>query len=176
MLRTVFRIRNLGLLAIVGSLFGALLMFLIGSVEVVEAFLLFFRIGHALVPGQETREAIATVLSSLDSFLLGFIMLYFAFGLFKLLSLSVSEYWKERVGEIQIPPHLEFNTLEDMKLAILTVIVVSLSVDMLKEALVRVEPVELSDLFLPVAIVSVALSIRLIRSADRSDKDDEEEK
>lgn len=169
MLTAVFRIRNLGLLAITGSLLGALLMFLMGSVEVIEAFLLFFRIGHPSIPGQETREAIATILSSLDNFLLGFIMLYFAFGLYKLLAFSVSERWKDRFGAVEIPPHLEFNSLAEMKVAILTVIVVSLSVDMLREILLRVDPVEPSDWFLPVAIVAVALSIRLIGNGDKND-------
>ena len=74
MLRALFRIHFMALLAVIGSLLGSLLLFLIGASEVYEAFLLFFGFGHPAVPGEEITEATATVLSSLDRFLLGFVL------------------------------------------------------------------------------------------------------
>jgi len=77
MLGAIFKIHYMALLAIFGSLLGSLLLFLIGAYEVYEAFLLFFGFGHPSVPGQEITEATATILSALDSFLLGFVLLYY---------------------------------------------------------------------------------------------------
>ncbi|MCP4166222.1 MAG: hypothetical protein GY759_10055 [Chloroflexi bacterium] len=46
MLRAIFKMHFMAVLAIIGSLFGSLLLFLIGAFEVFEAFLLFFGFGH----------------------------------------------------------------------------------------------------------------------------------
>jgi hypothetical protein len=86
LLRALFKIHFIAILANDGSLLGSLLLFLIGAYEVYEAFLLFFGFGHPSVPGGEITEATAKILSSLDSFLLGFVMLYFAYNLFFLLT------------------------------------------------------------------------------------------
>ena len=61
MLRAIFKVHFMALLAIIGSLFGSLLLFLIGAYEVVEAFLLFFGFGHPSVHGGEITEATATI-------------------------------------------------------------------------------------------------------------------
>jgi hypothetical protein len=102
MLRAIFKIHLMAILAIIGSLLGSLLLFLIGAYEVYEAFLLFFGFGHPSVPGGEITEATATILSSLDSFLLGFVLLYFAYNLFFLL--TYPEQREDRFGPIKMPP------------------------------------------------------------------------
>lgn len=160
MLQNVFRIRYVAVLAVVGSLLGAMLMFLIGLYEVFEAFLIFFGFGHPTVPGKEALEATATILSSLDSFLLGFILLYFAYNLFFLL--TSPEQREQRFSRIKMPPAFEVESLEEMKKTILIVIVVSLSVFLLKVNMLSVESFEWADLFTPISIVAVALAIKLI--------------
>lgn len=160
MLQNVFRIRYVAVLAVVGSLLGAMLMFLIGLYEVFEAFLIFFGFGHPTVPRKEALEATATILSSLDSFLLGFILLYFAYNLFFLL--TSPEQREQRFSRIKMPPAFEVESLEEMKKTILIVIVVSLSVFLLKVNMLSVESFEWADLFTPISIVAVALAIKLI--------------
>jgi uncharacterized membrane protein YqhA len=160
MLQNFFRIQYLAILAVVGSLLGAMLMFLVGLYEVYEAFLLFFGFGHATVPGMEITEATATILSSLDSFLLGFILLYFAYNLFYLLTFP--EQREKQFGGIKMPPAFKVESLDEMKKTILVVIVVSLSVFLLKENMLSVEGFEWTDLFTPISIVAVALAIKLI--------------
>ena len=129
MLRAIFKIHFMALLAIIGSLLGSLLLFLIGAYEVYEALLLFFGFRHPYVPGGEITEATATVLSSLDSFLLGFVLLYFAYNLFFLLTFP--EQREDRFGPIKMPPALHVESLDKMKKTILVIIVVSLSVFLL---------------------------------------------
>lgn len=160
MLQSMFRVHYAAMLAIIGSLLGSMLMFLIGLYEVWEAFLLFFGFGHPTVPGKEIVEATAIILSSLDSFLLGFILLYFAYNLLYLLTFP--EQREKHFNQIKMPPALKVESLEDMKKTILIVIVVSLSVFLLRENMLSVDGYEWTDLFTPLSIVSIALAIKLI--------------
>lgn len=164
MLRAMFKIHFMAVLAIVGSLLGSLLLFVIGAYDVYEAFLLFFGFGHPSVPGQEITEATATILSALDSFLLGFVLLYFAYNLFFLLTFP--EQREDRLGSIRMPPALHVESLDKMKKTILVIIIVSLSVFLLKENLLNVDGYEWTDLFVPLSIVAIAVAIRLINFED----------
>jgi len=155
----------MAILAIIGSLLGSLLLFLIGAYEVYEAFLLFFGFGHPSIPGRETTEATATILSSLDSFLLGFVLLYFAYNLFFLLTFPGQR--EKRFSVIKMPPALHVESLDKMKKTILVIIiVVSLSVFLLKENMLNVDEYVWTDLFVPLSIVAIALAIRLINFED----------
>jgi uncharacterized membrane protein YqhA len=127
----------MALLAIIGSLLGSLLLFLIGACEVFEAFLLFFGFGHPSIPGGEITEATATILSSLDRFLLGFVLLYFAYNLYFLLTFP--EQREDRFGPIKMTPALHVESLDKMKKNILVIIVVSLSMFLLKENMLNVD-------------------------------------
>lgn len=164
MLRFLFKIHYLALLAVIGSLLGSLLMLMAGAHEVYEAYLLFFGFTEPTVPGRETVEVSAIILSSLDSFLLGFILLYFAYNLFYLITFP--EERENRFGSIKMPPGLKVETLGEMKKNILIVIVVSLSVFLLRENLLSVEGYSWTDLFIPLSIVSVALAVKLIDFTD----------
>ncbi len=164
MLRTIFKIHFMALLAVIGSLLGSLLLFIVGAYEVYEAFLLFFGFGHPSVPGQEITEATATILSSLDSFLLGFVLLYFAYNLFYLLTFP--EQREDRFGPIRMPPALHVESLDQMKKTILVIIIVSLSVFLLKENLLNEDGYVWTDLFVPLSIVAIAAAIKLIDFGD----------
>jgi uncharacterized membrane protein YqhA len=164
MLRVIFKVHMMALLAIVGSLLGSMLLFLMGAYEVYEAFLLFFGLGHTSVPGAEITEATATILSSLDSFLLGFVLLYFAYNLYFLLTFP--EQREDRFGPIKMPPALHVESLDKMKKTILVIIVVSLSVFLLKENMLNVDGYVWTDLFVPLSIVAIAVAIKLIAFDD----------
>ena len=164
MLRVIFKVHFMALLAIVGSLLGSLLLFLIGAYEVYEAFLLFFGFGHPSVTGAEITESTATILSSLDSFLLGFVLLYFAYNLYFLLTFP--DQREDRFGPIKMPPALHVESLDKMKKTILVIIVVSLSVFLLKENMLNVDGYVWTDLFVPLSIVAIAVAIKLIAFDD----------
>jgi|GEM_PF-2015827 len=164
MLANFFRIHYMAVLAVIGSLFGSLLLLLIGAYEIFEAFLLFFGLGHPAVPGEELTEAVATVLSALDSFLLGFVLLYFAYNLFFLV--TYPEQREKRFGPVKMPPSMKVESLGQMKKGILIIIVVSLSVFLLRENMVSVEQYEWTDLYVPLSIVAVAVAIKLINFDD----------
>ena len=161
MLANFFRIHYMAILAVIGSLFGSLLMLLVGAYDVFEAYLLFFGFGHPTVPGKEMTEATATVLSALDSFLLAFVLLYFAYNLYYLLTFP--DQREQRFGVIRMPPGLQVESLGQMKKTILIIIVVSLSVFLLRENMISIDQFEWTDLYVPISILAIAAAIRLIK-------------
>lgn len=164
MLGNLFRIHILAILAVVGSLVGSILLFVIGTYEMVEAILIFFGIGQPVAVGDEATKAVATTLSALDNYLIGFVLLYFAYNLYFLI--TYPEQRERHFGSIKMPPSLELESLGQMKKTMLTLIVVSLSVFLLKEVMRSVDQYEWADLFIPLSIVAVAAAIKMIKFAD----------
>lgn len=126
--------------------------------------MLFFGFTEPIIPGKEITEVVAIVLSALDSFLIGFVLLYFAFNLFFLITFP--EQRERRFGLIKMPPALKVESIDQMKKTILVIIVVSLSVFLLKENMINIEQYEWTDLYVPLSILAVALAIKLINFDD----------
>ena len=164
MLAFFFRIHYMAALAIIGSLLGSLLMFLIGAYDILEAYLLFFGFGHPTIPGKELTEVTSIILSALDDFLLGFVLLYFAYNLFYLLAFP--DQRENKRYAIRMPPGLQVETLGQMKKTILVIIVVSLSVFLLRENMISLDHFEWVDLYEQLSIVAIAVAIKLIRFDD----------
>jgi uncharacterized membrane protein YqhA len=159
MLSTLFRIHYVAIVAVIGSLFGAILMMFIGGYNVVLAFVTALGIGEGLFTLGSTTEATGLILESIDNFLLGFILLYFAYSMYYLVTLPEE---RRKLGQVKIPSGLRVETLDEMKRTILVVIVVSLSVFLLQEITVTETHFEIPDLFVPLSILAVALAVRLI--------------
>ena len=164
MLAFFFRIHYMAALAIIGSLLGSLLMFLIGAYDILEAYLLFFGFGHPTIPGKELTEVTSIILSALDDFLLGFVLLYFAYNLFYLLAFP--DQRENKRYAIRMPPGLQVETLGQMKKTILVIIVVSLSVFLLRENMISLDHYEWVDLYVPLSIIAIAVAIKLIKFDD----------
>jgi uncharacterized membrane protein YqhA len=164
MLAFFVRSHYMAALAIIGSLLGSLLMFLIGAYDILEAYLLFFGFGHPTIPGKELTEVTSIILSALDDFLLGFVLLYFAYNLFYLLTFP--DQRENKRYAIRMPPGLQVETLGQMKKTILVIIVVSLSVFLLRENMISLDHYEWVDLYVPLSIIAIAVAIKLIKFDD----------
>jgi uncharacterized membrane protein YqhA len=69
----------MAIIAVVSALGGALLLFLVGGYRTIEAFLIVLGLKDAI--GQENAQtAVIFSIESLDNFLLGFVILYFAYS------------------------------------------------------------------------------------------------
>ena len=172
MLSTLFRIHYVAIIAVAGSLFGAVLMMLIGAYHVTLAFAVALGIGEGLFTLGSTSEATGLVLESIDNFLLGFILLYFAYSMYFLVMLPEE---RRQLGQVKMPSALKVANLDEMKRTILIVIVVSLSVFLLQEVTIAEDSFSVPDLFVPVSILAVALAVRLIKwdiSGEASDDDE----
>ena len=174
MLTSVFRMHYIAVVAVIGSLFGAVLMMLIGAYHVVLAFVTALGIGEGSLTLGSTTEATGLILESIDNFLRGFILLYFAYSMYYLVTLPGE---RQKLGQVKAPSGLRVETLDEMKRTILVVIVVSLSVFLLQEITVAETLFEIQDLFVPLSILAVALAVRLIpwdTGGGRSDDDEGE--
>ena len=174
MLSSLFRIHYIAIVAVVGSLFGAILMMLIGGYHVILAFGVALGIGEGLFTPGSMSEATGLVLESIDNFLLGFILIYFAYSMYFLVTLPEE---RRQLGHVKMPSALQVANLDEMKRTILIVIVVSLSVFLLQEVTIAEGGFSVPDLFIPLSILAVALAVRLIQwdtSGPVSDDDQSE--
>jgi uncharacterized membrane protein YqhA len=162
MLRVLFRIRYVVVLAVIAALMGALLLILLGGLHTAEGFLLFVGLKAPKVAGNASLEIMVKVIESLDSFLLAFVLLVFAYSTYFLF--VHDEVDEERQKRIRMPAWLQVEDLDDMKKALLRVIMVLFSVYLLQLVFVEGTDLAWTTLILPASIVAIAISLKLVYS------------
>ena len=160
MIKTFFRIRYMTVLAVIAALLGAALLLLIGFFAVVDAFALFLGFEAPNVAGNETTEAVVSVIESLDNFLLAFVLIYFAYSIYFLFIRD--ERQAEQQDEIEMPAWLRVEDLGHMKRVLLEVILVLIAVFFLKLVFTEQEELAWTVLILPITIVAIAVSLKLV--------------
>ena len=111
MVSSLFRIHYIVIVAVVGSLFGAILMMLIGAYHVILAFGVALGVGEGLFTLGSMSEATGLILESIDNFLLGFILVYFAYSMYFLVTLPEE---RRRLGQVKMPSALQVANLDEM--------------------------------------------------------------
>ena len=156
MLRFLFGVRYLFVIAVVSLLVGTAVMLSIGAYEIYEAL-------HAvIVPAHpEVNESMLYVVESLDTFLIAFILLYFAYSVYFLTLASETD--PESVKNIPMPEWLKVQSLGEMKKTLLEVIVVALSLFWLRIVLIQTTEFQWTDLVLPASILAIAASVRIMK-------------
>jgi uncharacterized membrane protein YqhA len=156
MLRFFFGVRYLFVVAVVSLLVGTAVMLFIGAYEVYEA------LYAVIVPAHpEVNESMLYVVESLDTFLIAFILLYFAYSVY-FLTLT-SEKDPASVKNIPMPEWLKVQSLGEMKKTLLEVIVVVLSLFWLRIVLIQTTEFQWTDLVLPASILAIASSVRIMK-------------
>jgi uncharacterized membrane protein YqhA len=165
-METVFRARYLSAIAVVFGAIGAVLMFVIGAVSTVDAIVSYLG-GHEDKAFSSDAALAATVelVSALDQFLLGLVLLVFAHGVYSLWVVANAEAWDEERTRVRAPDWLNVTSVTDLKVKLLEVIAVLLAVLFLKGVLINPEIV-LADLVVPIAVVLFAWTVWLIRRAE----------
>ena len=154
-----FRIRYMAIIAVVSALAGALLLFLVGGFRTIEAFLIMLGLKDAI--GQENAQtAVIFIIESLDNFLLGFVLLYFAYSTYFLF--VAKEMSPEIREKVDMPTWLKVEDLGHMKRVLLEVILVLLAVFFLKLIIIENDALEWTVLIVPATIVAIALSLKLV--------------
>ena len=152
----LFNSRLIVLLAVIGSLGAAVLMFLRGALQIVAALGIF--IEHPMPshgePGGE--ELSVTLISSVDSFLFATVLLIFSMGVYELFISKIDP--ASRTADSR-PNWLAIYSLDDLKSAIGKVILMILIVRLFESAVEMKydEPIHLLWLGLSVIFVSGAL-------------------
>lgn len=164
-METIFRTRYLSVIAVIFSAIGAVLMFVIGAVTTIDAVLTYFG-GHEDKAFSSDAALSATVelVSSLDQFLLGLVLLVFAYGVYSLWVVADTSAWEGESPKIHVPDWITVTSVTDLKVNLVEVVAVLLAVLFLKGVLKN--PVtSWSDLVIPIAVVLLAWTVWLIRKA-----------
>lgn len=135
-------------------------MFIIGAVTTIKGIYTYF--GGGDVKAFSSDAALTTtidMITALDQFLLGLVLLVFAYGVYVL--------WlapDDGADQVQRPSWLRITTVTDLKVNLLEVIAVLLAVLFLKGVL-EDSVVTWPDLVVPLAVALFAAAIWLIRRA-----------
>jgi uncharacterized membrane protein YqhA len=161
----IFRTRYLSVVAVAFGALGAILMFVIGAVTTLDGFVTYFG-GHedSAFSSDAALGATVEIVSSLDQFLLGLVLLVFAFGVYSLWVVADSATWQAERSKLHAPDWLNVTSVTDLKVKLLEVVAVLLAVLFLKGVLKNPDTAW-SDLVVPIAVVLFALTVWLIRKA-----------
>jgi uncharacterized membrane protein YqhA len=161
MLKVFFRIRYMVVVAVIAALMGALLLLLIGGWHVIEAFLVIMGLVAHEGAGDTSSIAVVRIIDSVDNFLLAFVLLYFAYSTYFLFIHDGTG--EKRWGEVSMPGWLQVETLGEMKKVLLQVILVLVAVFLLETIFTEGMHLEWTTLILPVTILVIAISLRLVK-------------
>lgn len=152
-------IRYLSYIAVVSSLFGALLMFIIGATKTVRAYMAYF--GSTQKFGDIERlkavdQAVAHLIRSIDAFLIALVLMIFAAGVFKLFIRG------GQTDDHSMFAWVNVNSVQQLKKILAELVVVILFVKFLEVALVNLDSLAWEMLVLPGSILLLALSVKFL--------------
>ncbi len=162
----IFRTRYLSVIAVVFGAVGAVLMFVIGAVTTIDAVVTYFG-GHEdkAFSSDAALSATVEIVSSLDQFLLGLVLLVFAYGVYSLWVVADTTAWEEQRSKMHAPDWINVTSVTDLKVKLIEVVAVLLAVLFLKGVLKNPMTVW-SDLVVPIAVILLAGTVWLIRNAE----------
>ena len=162
-METIFRARYVSVVAVIFGAIGAVLMFVIGAVTTVDSVVTYLG-GHddAAFSSDAALAATVEIVSALDQFLLGLVLLVFAFGVY---SLWIVTDTGEETSNIRTPGWIKVSSVTDLKLQLIEVVAVLLAVLFLKGVLSKPETAW-TDLVVPISVVLFAGTVWLIRRAE----------
>ena len=164
-METIFRTRYLSVIAVVFAAVGAVLMFVIGAVTTIDGIVTYFG-GHEdkAFSSDAALGATVEIVSSLDQFLLGLVLLVFAFGVYSLWVVADAAAWEKEREKVHAPDWINVTSVTDLKVKLIEVIAVLLAVLFLKGLLLEPQTTW-PDLVVPIAVALFALTVWLIRRA-----------
>ena len=164
----VFRVRWLSWIAVIFGAIGAALMFLIGAVSTIKAVGVYFgsEEGVKAFSTDAAVDASVDLIGALDQFLLGLVLLIFAYGIYALFIVANRDEWEQQRDVINAPDWLNVNSVTDLKVNLLEVVAVLLAVLFLKGVLKSVEDIAWPDLVVPISVFLFAATVWLIRKAE----------
>ena len=163
--RLLFSIRYISWVAIVCSITGSLLMFYVGALKTYKAVatIFFGRIPHeSLSQLKPANVTTAYLIKSLDAFLIAFVLMIFAFGVY---SLFISKH--SDIDETGALKWIRIPSLAHLKNTLAEVIIVILFVNFLEIALLNLKSLTWELFVLPGSILLLALSLKFLDLRDK---------
>jgi uncharacterized membrane protein YqhA len=143
------------LVAVIALLIGSLAAFYLGAVSVYEAIMQAVHAHTAHTP-LETNRVIVYLISSIDEFLLGIIMIIISLGIYELFISKLDVIGGDEKSPY--PKWLTFHSLEELKAVLTKVIVIILMVYFFKSVVMMKFDTPLSIMYLAIGIILIALA------------------
>ena len=129
--RLIWKFRLISIVPVVLSLLGCVVCFVIGAVEVFNAFLVIMRL--PLTTKSVAAKTIAQMVGGVDYFVIGVALLIFGYGIYELVTSDLDP--RLEGGEEQHTNSLSVNSLQNLKNNLSNVIVVGLIVAAFKKTI-----------------------------------------
>lgn len=157
--RRLMRFRYISIIAVVASAFGSLLMFIIGAIKVVRAYLAVFseNILTGAGVGAGANVAIVYLVQAIDAFLIAIGLMIFGGGIYNLFVHAIPDGHRKLFG---------IESIAQLKSLLAELIVVILIVKFLEEALHSDAAYQWDIIVLPAGVLLIAIAVRLLRFKD----------
>ncbi|MGI9235463.1 MAG: YqhA family protein [Woeseiaceae bacterium] len=160
MIERIFnQFRKVSIIAVLASVLGSLLMFVIGAVKVVRAYNAYLLV--AIEPNTDSKVnvglSIAYLVQAIDAFLIALILMIFGYGVFILIVADEQAVERATLSGFQI------RSVSELKRILADMIVVILMVKFLESALVSTGSLGWEALVLPAAILLLAAAVRVLK-------------
>lgn len=168
----IWNFRFFVLLPVIFSLFSAVKFFIIGTLDIWAGFGLEFDVSDP--EGEITNKIVSYIIGGVDYYLIGIVLLIFAFGIYELFISKINVRFEHEVSILQS------ESLEELKSKLVQVIVVALIVSLFKRML-GLELTQASDLaygalaILLISISSYLLQLQYKKMHGASDESEAEE-
>ena len=160
MLKVFIQFRFFSFVAIICSLIGSLLMFVIGAAKTYHAFnaVLFDIVPNETLSHLKPADIATTYLiKSLDAFLIALVLFIFAFGVYSLFLLKDKDKNEHNaLGWIKIP------NISHLKNILAEVIIIIIFVKFLEIVFISLDQFSWEILLLPVAILMLSLGLKFL--------------
>lgn len=162
--KSLWNFRFIILIVVVALLFSSLMAFYLGVESTLEAFA---EIRHSMELNEAppSNAILVYLISSIDEFLLGIILIIISLGIYELFISKIDVIDNK---DIPYPNWLVFRSLEDLKGTLTKVIIIILMVYFFKSVVVLKFDTPLSILYLAVGIILIALANYISHKASHS--------
>ena len=163
MIETFFsHFKKVSIIAVLASMLGSLLMFIIGAVKVGRAYDAYFlmAIDPDSTPKIKVSLAIAYLVQAIDAFLIALILMIFGYGIYVLFIADKTA--KERGESVGF----NIRSIGELKKILADMIVIILMVNFLEFALTNTTGFDWTALILPGAILLLAGAVRVLKLED----------
>jgi uncharacterized membrane protein YqhA len=154
----IWRSRFIVILAVFFGLLGAVILFIIASMDIWNVAVASFQVVTHAIPHPEHfhEDVVAGIIGAVDLYLIAVVMFIFAFGLYELFISDIDEAKEHADGEHQL---LAIHNLDQLKDKIAKVIVMVLVVNFFQRVLHTKFTTPLEMLYFALAIAALAVGL-----------------
>jgi len=153
----IWRSRFIVILAVVFGLIGAIILFIVASIDIWSVAVMTFKVVLHMIPHPEHfhEDIVASIIGAVDLYLIAVVMFIFAFGLYELFISEIDEANGKNGSQI-----LAIHSLDQLKDKIAKVIVMVLVVNFFQRVLHTDFNTPLEMLYFALSITALAVGLR----------------